>query len=808
MHRKLFLTYILVVISFTLFAQNNAIIKGKLSDVTGNNIEIVNISVIGENIGTSSDMNGNYQLKVPANKDLKIIFSHLEYKKDTIKINLAPNQVKVLNRTMKTNYEMIDVVNVEEKSKRFKGITRLDPKNFELIPNMGNGIESIIKSLPGTSSNNELSSQYTVRGGNFDENLIYVNDVEIYKPQLIKSGEQEGLSFINPDLVRSVEFSAGGFESRYGDKMSSVLDIKYKKPNKFGGSVSAGLLGGTAHLEGGTKNHRLTYIIGARYKSNTYLLNSLDTKGEYKPRFWDIQSFVTYDVTDKWEMSFLTNYADNAYNFIPEDRETSFGTVNSALGLRIYFEGQEADRFKTFTGAYTNTFKPNSDLKLKFIVSGMRTIEKESYDILGQYYLNELDKNLGSDNLGDSLMNIGIGSFLTHARNRFYADVFTLEHKAEYKLENHNLNWGVAYRLESIEDYINEWELRDSAGFSLPFPDTAGYNPNYVTLFSNINAANSLINNRYTAYIQDSYSFGGDSTEFYLTGGLRFYYASANQEYLVSPRASFGIIPNWKKDIIFRFATGIYYQPPFYNEYRDVNGDLNLNVKSQQSIHFVLGSDYNLKIWKRPFKLITEVYYKILNNLNPYIVDNVKIRYLADNNAHGYATGIDMKLTGEFVPGTESWVSLSVMKTEEDIEGDNYGYIPRPSDQLVNVNIFFQDYVPKFPSFRAHLNLVYGSGLPFGPPYSERGEQTLRMPSYKRVDVGFSKVFKSADKEIDKHNVFSNFKTISLTAEIFNLLGINNTISYTWVKDIYGRQYAVPNYLTGRRLNVKLTVRF
>jgi hypothetical protein len=808
MIKKQFTIYLLLILSISLFSQEKATIKGRIIDVSGKNVELVNISIIGEYIGTMTDFDGNFKIQVPANKDLVIVFSHIEYKSDTITLKLKLNETKVYNKKMETNYEMIGVVNIEERSKRYKGITRLETKNFEFMPSMSGGIENMIKSLPGTSSNNEMSSQYTVRGGNFDENLIYVNDIEVYKPQLIKSGEQEGLSFINPDLVQSVEFSSGGYESRYGDKMSSVLDIKYKKPKKFGGSVSGGLLGGTAHLEGGSKDHRLTFIVGARYKTNKYLLNTLDTKGDYNPRFWDIQSYITLDVTDKWEMSILTNYADNAYNFIPQNRETSFGTVNAALGLKIYFEGQEADRFKTFTGAYTNTFKPNSNLSLKFIATGMRTIERESYDILGQYYLNELDKDLGSDNVGDSLMNIGVGSFLTHARNRFYADVFTLEHKANYKLNDHRISWGVQYKLESIEDYLNEWELRDSAGYSIPFPDTAGYNPNFVSIYNNINSSNTLTTNKYSGYIQDSYTFGNDSVEFNATAGLRFYYSDINNEFLISPRASFAVLPEWEKDIVFRFATGMYYQPPFYKEYRDINGNLNLNVKSQQSIHFVLGSDYNLKIWTRPFKLITEVYYKILNNVNPYIVDNVKIRYLANNSAHGYAAGRDMKLTGEFVPGAESWVSLSVMKTEEDIEGDNYGYIPRPSDQLVNANIFFQDYVPKFPSFKAHLNLVFGSGLPFGPPYSERGEQTLRMPAYKRVDLGFSKIFKTNSKEIDKHNVFANFKYISLTAEIFNLLGINNTISYVWVKDIYGRQYAVPNYLTSRRFNVKLTLKF
>ena len=800
---------LILVFSFIIgFSQETAIIKGTLKSNDGTPIDFANIVIKETKKGTTTNQYGKYKIKVPANTDLTIIISHIEFTPETLKVNLKANETKNISKFLSTNYTMIGEATVEDKEKRQRGITRLDSKKYEIIPSTGSGIESLIKTLPGVSSNNELSSQYTVRGGNFDENLVYVNDIEIYRPQLVKSGEQEGLSFINPDLVKSVEFSAGGFEAMYGDKMSSVLDIKYKTPRKFAGSFTAGLLGGTAHLEGSSKNHKLTYLIGSRYKSNAYLLGSLDTKGEYKPRFWDIQTYIAYEIDERWQISYLGNYTDNTYNFIPQDRETSFGTVNEALGLKIYFDGQELDKFQTITNALTTTFKPNSKTNLKLIASGFSTKENETYDILGQYYLNELDKDLGSDNLGDSLMNIGIGSFLTHARNKFYANVYGLEHKGERKFNNHTLYWGLKYKHESINDKVNQWELRDSAGYSLPHPDTVGYNPEFVNLYSSIFAENNLNVNKYSYFIQDSYTLMKGETEFNFNLGVRFLYNDINNEFLTSPRGGFSIIPDWESDIVFRFATGIYYQPPFYKEYRQMNGELNLNVKSQKAIHFVLGSDYNFKMWNRPFKFITEIYYKILDNLNPYIVDNVQIRYMANNNAHGYATGIDLKINGEFVPGTDSWASLSLMKTEEDIDGDGHGYIPRPSDQLVNFGLFFQDYIPKLPSFKVHLNLVYGSGLTFGPPDSEKYLHTLRMPAYKRVDIGFTKIFVSEKSNLSEKNFFRHFTNIWLTAEVFNLLGINNTISYLWIKDIRNRQYAVPNYLTGRRINIKLTVKF
>ncbi len=798
-----------IILSFiNSYSQELATIKGTLKNKIGTPIEFANILIKDVNKGTSTNQFGKFEIKIPANQNISIIISHIEFVSDTIVLKLKYGETKTLNLSLETNYTILGDVNVEDQEKRIRGITRLDSKKYEIIPSTGSGIESLIKTLPGVSSNNELSSQYTVRGGNFDENLVYVNETQVYRPQLVKSGEQEGLSFINPDLVKSVEFSAGGFEAMYGDKMSSVLDIKYKEPNKFGGSFSGGLLGATAHLEGSSKNHKLTYLVGSRYKANSYLLNTLDTKGDYNPRFFDIQSYIQYSFTENLSISYLGNYNNNTYNFIPVNRETSFGTVNEALGLKIYFDGQEADKFETTTHSLSTTYKPNDNTSLKFTASTFTTKESETYDILGQYYLNELDKNLGSETFGDSIMNIGIGSSLTHARNKFYANVYNIEHKGEKKIKNNTINWGIKFENQNIFDVLNEWELQDSAGYSLPFADTAGYNPNSISLYRSINSKNNLFANNYSAYIQNSYNFKKGETQFNTNIGVRFLYANLNNEFLTSPRISFSIIPNWKKDIVFRLATGIYYQPPFYKEYRNLSGQLNLDVKSQKAIHFVVGSDYNFKIWHRPFKFITEIYYKILQNLNPYIVDNVRIKYLANNNAHGYATGIDLKVNGEFVPGTDSWVSVSFMKTEEDIDNDNHGYIPRPSDQLFNFGLFFQDYLPSFQSWKAHLNLVFGSGLSVGPPNSEKYQQTLRMPSYKRVDLGFTKILIDENTNLNDNNLFKKFNNIWITAEIFNILGINNTISYLWIKDISSKQYAVPNYLTGRRINIKLTVKF
>ncbi len=789
------------------WSQNTAVLYGKVRTDKGLGIDLVNIAIVGYPGGTMTDAKGNYQFKIPADTTIVIVFSHLEYKtvKKTIRLKKGEKiklHIKAIRSVM-----TLSTVDVRNDEKRHSNIIRLNPKVFEALPNSSGGVEALIKTLPGVVSNNELSSQYSVRGGNFDENLIYVNDIEIYKPQLIRSGEQEGLSFVNSDMVESVSFSAGGFEAKYGDKMSSVLDIKYRRPKKTGVILSTSLLGASLHIEGVDKSRRFTHSTGFRYKTTRYLLNSLDTKGEYSPSYLDFQTYLSYDITENHQIGFLGNISRNSYQLIPQSRETSFGTVNQALGLNIYFEGQEIDLYNTLLGAFTYEYHKKA-FKQKCIISTYYTQERESYDILGQYYLNELNKQIGSDNLGDSLMNIGVGSYLNHARNSFNALVSSVKYIGENKIDNHLIHWGVKYQHEEIHDKMNEWEVRDSSGYSLPFPDTLSYYPSYIPLVRNVNSDNTLLSNRYTAHIQDTYDFTKDSTQMFLTLGVRGNYWDFNKQFFATPRMIFAVKPNWEKDYLFRFSLGSYYQSPFFKEFRSLDGSLNRNIKAQESYHVVFASDYNFHLWQRPFKFVTELYYKYLNNIIPYTVDNVMIRYYPDQLATGYSTGIDFRVFGEFVPGVDSWASVSFMKSEEDIIGDGHGFIPRPTDQRFNASIFFQDYLPKFPNFKVHLTMFYGTGMPFGPPNSPKYLQTARIPDYFRTDIGFTAILKDKKTKKSESSIFKSFKAIYLTAEIFNLMNKSNTISYVWVTDIENKQYAVPNYLTGIRFNLKLTLKF
>lgn len=810
---NIFITFFLVLIANIAFSQKYASIYGKVVDIKNKPIEFVNVSIFGYSTGTSTDRNGEYYLKVPANIELKIIFSHIEYQNKQIKIIANPDEKILINQKLSVVNSNIGEVKVSDHQQRTSNLVKINPKTVGLIPNTSGGIEAVLKTLPGVSANNEFTTQYSVRGGNYDENLVYVNDIEVYRPVLIRSGQQEGLSFVNTDLVSSIEFSAGGFDAKYGDKMSSVLDIKYLKPSENGGGFSASLLGGSVFLKSCSDNHRFTQITGVRYKTMSYLLNSLDTKGDYKPSFADAQSYMTFDITDKFELAFLGNIANNSYFFKPSDRYTSFGTVNNALGFRVYFDGQEKDLFTTYFGAFSANYKPKSNLNLKFIASAFNTTESETYDIQGQYYLNELDKEMGSDNLGDSLMNIGVGTFLNHARNYLNAQVFNVYHKGQYLKNNHNVLWGLKLQHEIISDNYDEWEMLDSAGYSLPYSDTA---VNFVNTYLSKNVIQS---ERITSFIQDNYTLDFDSSFIVLTAGFRTNYWTFSNQFLVSPRISISYQPNWNEhDIVFKFATGFYYQPPFQKEFRDLNGNINYNIKAQKSIHYVLSSDYKLKIWGRPFKYTNELYYKKLSSLIPYEIDNVRIRYYGENISHGYAAGIDMKLYGEFVSGIDSWMSLSLMQTKEDFENDFYydvdsnivypGYISRPSNQLVNFGLFFQDYLPKNPSFKMQLNLLFGSRLPVWPPGKDKYKYNFHIPEYRRVDIGFSKILKTENDTLSAKNPFRYFKSIIITAEIFNLLGTKNTVSYTWIKDIYNNMYGVPNYLSNRRISVKLTVKF
>ena len=797
--------------------QETAFIIGKITDENQLPVFLTNLAIPGTPYGTVTDEEGVFRLEVPANEEITLSISHLGYEPVTLNLRLQPGETHEIRQVLREKVQNLNEVTVREQHERATTINRIDIKTLDMLPNVSGNLESILGTMPGVSSRSELSSQYSVRGGNFDENLVYVNLIEIHRPQLVRSGQQEGLSFINPDMVSSIKFSAGGYDAAYGDKMSSVLDITYRRPVTFGGAASISLLGGTLQLEGVSKNRRFTHISGFRYKTTQYLLTSLETAGEYNPNFYDFQTLLTYKLATDWEISFLGNINLNRFNFSPETRNTDFGTFQNPLNLRIYYEGQEEDRFDSYTGALTLQYAPSDRLSMKFIGSSYHSVERERYDILGEYLINELDNRLDSETYGDSILNIGIGGQLNHARNNLNALVYSAAHLGTFVGDRSTLKWGVKWQREQIQDRISAWQMIDSVGFSVP------YTGHSITLFDVIKTDNQLYSNRLTSFFQNTSAIEKGQTRFFLNAGIRASYWDLNKQFLLSPRVTFSVKPDWKRDLVFRFSTGYYFQPAFYRELRYPDGTLNKDIKAQQSIHFVLGGDYVFTAWDRPFKFTTEIYYKHLDNLIPYKLDNVRIVYAGENLARGYAVGLDMKIHGEFVPGATSWASLSLMKTEEDIKGDRYrskegnlieaGSYPRPSDQRVMVGIYFRDYLPSLPDYKVLLNLIYGSGLPFSPPNIPRYDVHFRMPSYKRVDIGFSKVLKRENAILKDGNPFRHFRSIWISAEIFNLLGTKNVISYTWIKTVSNQDnvpgaFAVPNYLTGRRFNVRLTTRF
>ncbi len=793
-------------------------INGTITNEQDNGLPSVNISILNQSTGVTSNIDGKYNLEIPANRSIVIVYSFIGYQMEKIRIPmLKKGQDYTLNIQLKASSTLLEDVIITDKKSRKESFSRIKPKHVSLLPGNSGGVEAILKTLPGVSSANELSSQYSVRGGNFDENLVYVNGIEVYRPFLIRSGQQEGLSFVNTDMVSSIKFSAGGFEAKYGDKMSSVLDITYKRPRENAASVQLSLLGASLHAEGTNKNSRFSYLIGARHKTNKYLFNAMDTEADYTPKFYDLQTFINYELNSDWQISFLGNISKNEYTMVPKNRDTEFGTVNEALKLTIYFEGQEVDKYETYFGALSTTYQPSTHLNLQFTTSAFQTFEQENFDILGEYWLYQLDNNLGSDNFGDIAFDRGVGKYINHARNILNARVINFSHKGNYNKEALKVDWGFRMQKEEIEDKISEWNLIDSAFFNFPHPnDNIGdsANPNQQIVMSELLKTQiNLSSYRNSGYMQISKDIGNLT----INAGTRGSYWTYNEELLLSPRVSLAYAPIWEKDVVFRAASGIYYQSPFYRELRTREGTLNHNIKAQKSTHYLLGTDYLFYSWGRPFKWITEVYYKDLENLIPYKVDNVRIQYLANDLSNGYASGIDMKINGEFVSGVESWVSLSVMKTEEDIVGDlitntdgstsEAGFIPRPTDQRVNFSMFFQDYIPGNPNYKMHLNLVYGTGLSFGPPNSEKYQDVLRIPDYRRVDIGFSVIIKATYKK-SRLKWLNAFNNIWISAEVFNLLDINNTVSYLWVADISGREYAVPNYLTSRQLNAKLILTF
>ena len=841
MYKKLILFILLLLPTFAFAQKDEGVIYGKITDDNGKALEFVNVAVLNTPYGVVSDSKGSYNLVLPADTLINLVYSFVGYDEIRLQINLKKGERRKNDVRMTMSSTMLPEMTIQDKSISTSTITKLDAKETVLLPSAGaGGVEDMVKTLAGVSSTNELSSQYNVRGGNFDENLIYVNGIEIYKPFLVGSGQQEGLSFINSRLISNIDFSAGGFSAEYGDKLSSVLDITYKKPTLTAGSLTLSFLGAEAHAEGRAIKNKMSYLIGARYKNTKYILGNMDTKGDYKPNFIDVQGLITYDITPRLEISALGYYSRNSYLMVPSTRETDFGNLQASYRLKVYFDGQELSKYTTGLGAVALNFSPNEDLNLKLIGSTYSAVESETYDIQGQYWIGLLETNPGSEEQGNVISNQGVGTYIEHARNYFYSQVFNIDHKGAYKYNDNTLKWGIRYQHQLFDDIINEWDMTDSAGYTQPHVVDSILNPHNpmqtpITLNNVANGHNVLYINNIDGYLQNSWQFENNKEDIWvLTAGLRANYWGYNGSVNVSPRGGIAFKPHQRPNMTFRLSGGVYVQTPFYRELRMFDGSLVDKDKAsvQKSYQVVLGHEYNFMAWDRPFVLTTELYYKYLKDIIPYEVDNIRIRYFADQKATGYATGLDLKINGEFVKGIESWASVSIMQTVENIKyyidasgniisqtdvnnGADFvrdtiiSGIPRPSDQRINFAIFFQDYIPQIPSFKVSLKLIFGTGLPFGPSNSERYKHKYRMTAYRRVDIGFSKQLIGEETSFrNPHNPLKYIRNCWLSLEVFNLLGVNNVSSYMWVTDVYNIQYAVPNYLTNRQINLKLIVEF
>lgn len=774
---------------------SGATLKGRITDETGSPVEIANIWVARQMRGTTSNLKGEYTLHVASADTVEITFSMIGYQTRR-RILYRPTGVITLDVMLPHANTSLQGVTIRETRRQTGTMQHLKPERARLTPDASGGsVESFIATQAGVTGTNELSTTYNVRGGNYDENSVYVNGIEVYRPLLIRAGQQEGLSFVNPDMVENIAFSSGGFEARYGDKMSSVLDITYRRPTKLESTLSASLLGANAYIGIG-KEDRWSMTHSLRYKTSRYLLGTLDTHGEYDPSFVDYQTYLTGKLAPKWEAGFIGNISQNRYRFVPSDRNTSFGTLEDVKEFKVYFDGQEMDRFLTYFGALNLTHTPSTDHSLTFNLAAYRTDEEETFDIISQYWLNDIDE-------GKSM---GVGTYMEHARNYLTASVVSASVGGKHTLGQHEMQWGAEYKLEQVADDINEWEMRDSAGYSLP------HTGERVELIYNLRSRNAVRNHRLAAFAQDTWRKHTDVGLFVLNGGVRLSYWSWNGEPLLSPRLSVGFIPEANDKFTFRLATGLYYQSPFYKEFRDTvqaGGSsfvrLNRDIKSQRSIQVVGAMDYQFRVWDRPFKLTSEVYYKALSNLIPYDVNNVRLTYYGENCASGYAAGLDMKLFGEFIPGTDSWITASIMRTEEKIDGKWY---PRPTDQRFNLSFCFTDYFPGSDRWQMNLRAVYANGLPFGPPHSGRERHVFRAPAYRRVDIGMSYRLVNNEERHITQGWQSPFRNIWLGLDAFNILGINNVNSFYWITDTENHRYAVPNYLTGFRINARLLIEF
>jgi len=817
-HLKLLLLFS-ILYSSALLSQK-ATVRGVILDVFDEPIPSVNITF--GNTGAISDLDGYYLIEITANENVQITYSHIGHKNVQATLNLSNNEDYELNPVMKTDIEQIATVVISgRENKRVEGITTLSPEAIRRMPSAISGVTSLLTSLPGINSNNELSTQYAVRGGNYDENLVYVNEIEVYRPFLIRSGQQEGLSFVNDDLTSSVDFSAGGFQAKFGDKLSSVLDITYRKPTEVQATLDASLLGVSVSAGNISDDGKFTGIVGLRYRDNSLFVNAKETQTNFKPTFLDAQTYLSYKFNNKLEIGFLGNVAINKYSYKPLTRQTNFGTLADPVALLVFYEGQEEDKYDTYFGALKATFVASQNYTAKFIGSIYQTQEQEYFDILAQYRLGEVDTSIGSENLGDVTFSEGIGSQLTHARNNLDALIVNLEHKGNATIGENEIEYGVKFTHEDIRDRVQEYEIIDSAGFSIrpPLIDFANLQPyepftSEIVPYTNIRAQNDVQINRLSGYGQWSRRTTIGSSDLWLNAGIRAHNwtvsgqdIQSTTQTVFSPRGQLSLKPNWDRDMLFRLSGGVYHQPPFYRELRDSTGTVRPGVKAQKSIHIVLGNDYSFNLWDRPFTLNSEVYYKKLTNVNPYTLDNVRIRYRASNNAVAYAYGLDLRLAGEFVPGTESWISLGYLKTEENI--DDKGYIFRPTDQRLKIGMLFQDYVKVVPNLKGYLNLQYNTGLPGGSPsYADPYNFQERLPDYKRVDLGVSYVLIDAARPKEE-GVFKYFKELTLGAEIFNIFDVQNSISNTFVRDVYTKvQYSIPNYLSPRVFNVRLTAKF
>ena len=757
-------------------------LKGKVIDDEGNALELATVSCLEQGAVTMTNLKGEFQLTLHTADSVVVKFSMVGYQ-ERKRVLRNPRTTQTIQIELHSKNELGGVT-VTQKRRQTDQMEHLDIKDIKGVPSTtGNAVEELIQQQAGVSTHNELSSQYNVRGGSFDENSVYINNVEVYRPMLIRSGQQEGLSVINADMVENVSFSSGGFSAKYGDKMSSALDITYRRPESFEASAMASLLGGSAYV--GTSNKKFSMSHGLRYKTNRYLLGSLETTGEYRPNQLDYQTYITYEPNRRWTLELLGNISENHYNFKPKDRETSFGTMEDVKSFKVYFDGQEKDIFRTLFATAAITRHISDSTHIKLLWSAYRTKEQERYDIQGQYWLNE----------AESAEQLGVGTYAEHARNYLTGNVQSLKLILNRKLQQHDIEAGLTYKWEHIKEQSREYEMRDSSGYSVP------HTANRLDMIYTLSSNNDMKSNRIEGYIQDIFRWHNGDTHYTLNYGVRFAHWSFNKETILSPRVSLAIVPSYNQDLTYRFATGLYYQAPFYKELRDTTtvagitvATLNKDIKSQRSLQFIAAMDYRFKMNERPYKFTAEAYYKALSNLIPYNVQNVKVTYYGQNLCTGYTAGLDLKLYGEFVPGTDSWVSLSLMSTKQKMNGE---WIPMPTDQRYALNLHFTDYFPGTERWKMTLKLSYADGLPFGAPHRGLDSQSFRAPAYKRADIGMS--------YLALHN-YKAIKNIWIGVDCLNLFGISNVNSYYWVTDVCNRQWAVPNYLTGRQINGKIIV--